>query len=117
MPTPTLSNQGGIVAVEIVRSVPWAYTFTLKDKTGAAINIAGRTYAAQIRTAAGTLAATATCAIVDAAGGKVSVSFTGAQTAALTVGTLYLFSIEQTASGLVTELVRGNVTVQGDITE
>jgi hypothetical protein len=116
MYSPRLSNAGASVQLDVVRNVPWAYTFTIKE-AGAVVNISGRTYAAQIRTAGDALAATATCTITDAANGKFSVSFSAASTAALTAGANYVWSLEQTASGVTTELVRGEVTVYGEITQ
>lgn len=115
MAAPKLTNAGSTVAVTIVRGKPYAETVTIKEN-GVAVNITGRTYASQIRTATGTLSATATCTIADAVNGKVSIAFTGAATSALVTGTEYVWSFVQTASGVASELLRGDVAVLEDIT-
>lgn len=115
MAAPKLTNAGSTVALPIVRGIPFAETVTIIEN-GTAVNITGRSYASQIRTATGTLSATATCTIVDAPNGKVSIAFTGAATSALTAGTEYVWSLNQTASGVVSELLRGEVSVLEGIT-
>lgn len=115
MAAPRITNAGSTVSITIVRGKAWAETYTIKEN-GTAVNITGRTYASQIRTATGTLAATGTCVIVDAANGKVSVAFTGAATSALVTGTEYVWSFVQNESGLTSELLRGDVQVLEDIT-
>lgn len=115
MAAPRLTNAGSTVSPTIVRGKAWAETYTIKEN-GAAVNIAGRSYASQIRTATGTLAATAVCTIVDAPGGKVSVAFTAAETSALVTGTEYVWSLDETITGIAGELLRGDVQVLENIT-
>lgn len=115
MAAPRITNAGSTISPTIVRGKAWAETYGIKDN-GAVVNITGRTYASQIRMADGTLAATATCTIVDAPNGKVSVAFTAAATSALVTGTEYVWSFVETASGLTSELLRGDVQVLEDIT-
>jgi hypothetical protein len=115
MAAPKLTNAGSTVAITIVRGKAFADTLTIIEN-GSAANITGRTYASQIRTATGTLAATATCTIADAANGKVSVAYTAAGTSALVAGTEYVWAFVQTKSGIAEELLRGDVSVLEDIT-
>lgn len=110
MPIPTLSNRGALTSHEIVAGTDWAITVYMKED-GAPVNITGRTYAAQVRTADGTLAATCTCVVVNAAQGVVSVALTNAATSALTAGTEYKFSLVETNNGVRIELIRADVTV------
>lgn len=105
MPAPIITNEGSYLDIRIVAGVAWAMTCTL-DIDGVPINLAGNTFAAQLRTASGTLAATATCTITNAAAGQFTVALTGAQTAALQVGTEYMMSVNRTASGVTSEVVR-----------
>ena len=116
MPIPTLSNRGALTDSAIVAGTDWAITVSLFDDSKLPINISGRTYAAQVRTADGTLAATAVCTIVNAALGKVSVALTNASTAALVPGTDYRFSLVETASGLRSELIRSSIEVYEGVT-
>lgn len=115
MAAPRLTNAGSTVSLVIVRGKAWAETYTIKEN-GVAVNIAGRSYASQIRTATGTLAATATCTIVDAPAGKVSVAFTAAETAALVTGNEYVWSFDETISSIASERLRGDVQVLENIT-
>ena len=110
MPTYTLSNVGATIRAEIVRGDDYAFIVSQDDDNGP-VNIAGRTYVAQLRDVSGTLIATGTCTIVSAALGKLSVAFSAAQTAALVAGYEYAFAVRETASGVKTELVRADVVV------
>jgi hypothetical protein len=105
-----LSNTGERVDFNLVRNAGFARTFTHKTN-GVATNITGYTFAAQIRTTAGALVASFTITTVNAAQGTFSVALSAAQTSALTAGTTYLWSLEQTASSLTSELLRGYVQV------
>lgn len=116
MAAPRSTNAGSTIAVTIVRGKPYAETYAIKSN-GVAVNITGRTYASQIRSATGALVATATCTITDAPNGKISVAFTGAATSALVTGTEYVWSLVETVSGVPAELLRGDVAVLEDITQ
>lgn len=110
MPTPVISNLGGEIAVTCGRGDALALTVTIRED-GVAANISGRTYAATIRDTSGTLVVTGTCTIVNAATGIVSIGFSAAGTAALVVGGTYRLRFAQTKSGVVEELLRGDVMV------
>ena len=91
---------------------------TLQDSAGAAINISGRTYAAQIRATAdsSTVIATFNCAIVgNGSTGQFVCTLPASTTAALTPGT-GVFDIQETNSTVVTTLVGGPVTIAQDVT-
>ena len=81
------------------------------------VNIASYSFAAQVRTTTGTLVQSMTCTTTNAAAGVFTISLTGAQTSALTAGTLYIWSLEQTLSGVVSELLRGYVNVVDEVTQ
>lgn len=116
MATPILTNVGALIAVEMVAGEPWAYTVTIYE-SGAVVNIAGRSYASQLRDEAGALIASATCTVVSPTTlGKVSVAFTGAQTTGLVPGQVYAWSLQETNAGLTSELLRADVTIYKRIT-
>lgn len=110
MPTPIISNLGGEIAIRCGRGDALAFTVTIKEN-GTPANISGRTYVATLRDTSGTVAATATCTIVNAGTGVVSVAFSAASTASLVVGATYRVRFAQTASGITEELLRGDVDV------
>ena len=90
---------------------------TITDETGAAVDIEGRAYAAQIRANASDTAvlATFTCAITDAAAGKLTATLSAASTAALTPG-LAVWDLQETSGTTVTTLLAGQVTIVQDVT-
>lgn len=92
-------------------------TLYLQDANGAAINVTGRTYAAQIRSTAdsSTVLASFTCAISNAAGGVVTATLPAATTAALTPG-VAVFDLAETNGSIVTTLLAGPVTIVQDVT-
>lgn len=89
----------------------------IKDSTGAAINITGRTYAAQIRTTtdAATALATFSCSIVSGAAGTLTATLSATTTAALTAG-LGVWDLQETNGTTVTTLLSGSVTISQDVT-
>ena len=89
----------------------------IKDSTGAPVNIAGRTYAAQIRTTtdAPTALATFSCSITNAAAGTLAATLSATTTAALTAG-LAVWDLQETNGTTVTTLLAGSVTIVQDVT-
>jgi len=89
----------------------------IKDSAGAAVDITGRTYAAQIRstTDASTVVATFSCTITSAAAGTLAASLSAATTAALTPG-LGVWDLQETNGTTVTTLLAGPVTIVQDVT-
>lgn len=81
------------------------------------VDITGRTYAAQLRTSPdiATISATATCAITNAAGGVMQAVFSAASTSTLSPG-YYYWDLQENASGTITTVLQGTVTVLADVT-
>lgn len=81
------------------------------------INITGRTYRAQIRNTqdANNVKASFTCTVTSAASGQVTAVLSATDSATLASG-LYYWDFEETASGVVSTLLAGNVTVLADVT-
>ena len=104
------------VDLEVVKGAAFGRTITYKVND-AVVNIAGYSFAAQIRTTTGTLVQSMTCTVTNAAAGLFTISLTGAQTSAMTAGTLYVWSLEQTLSSVVSELLRGYVNVVDEVTQ
>ena len=111
----TLSSSGARVDLELRKGAAFARTITYKVN-GATTNITGYTFAGQIRAIDGTLAASLTVTVVNAAAGTVSISLSSATTASMTVGQVYNWDFEVTISGTTTELLRGLVTVLSEQT-
>lgn len=111
-----LQNTGARVDLELVKGAAFGRTLTYKVND-AVVNIASYTFTAQVRTTTGTLVQSMTCTITNAAGGIFTISLTGAQTLAMTAGTLYVWSLEQSVSSVVSELIRGYVNVIDEVTQ
>ena len=92
-------------------------TLNLQDADGVAINITGRTYAAQIRETAdaSSVLASFTCVVSNGAGGVMTATLPAATTAALSPGTA-VFDLQETNSGVVTTLLAGPVSIVQDVT-
>lgn len=115
MYTPTLRNTGASVALELVRGAAFARTITYKVN-GAVQNITGYTFTSQIRTTGSVNVVSLTCTVTDAANGVFTIALTANETASLTAGTPYVWSLEQSVSGVASELLRGPVTVFEEVT-
>ena len=87
------------------------------DEAGTPVNITGRTYRAQIRLTpdSNTVKASFTCTVTSGANGQVTCVLAAADSAALPVGLGY-WDLEETASGVVSTILAGNVTVLADVT-
>lgn len=81
------------------------------------INIAGRTYRAQLRSTkdSGVISASFVCTITDAPDGEVTCVLSAASTAALSAGTYY-WDFEENNDGVITTIIAGTVTVLADVT-
>jgi hypothetical protein len=110
-----LSSSGARVDLELRQGAAFARTITYKVN-GSTTNISGYTFAGQIRAIDGTLAASLTVTVVNAAAGTVSISLSSATTAGMTIGQVYNWDFEVTISGTTTELLRGLVTVLSEQT-
>lgn len=89
---------------------------TINDAANVAINIAGRTYRAQIRATkdATVIAAAFTCAITNASGGEVTCTLSAGTSATLAAGKYY-WDFEETNASVVTTILAGTVTVLADV--
>jgi hypothetical protein len=90
---------------------------TLQDSSGTAINITGRTYAAQIRATADAASplATFSCSITNAAAGTFACTLSAATTAALSTG-VGVWDLAETNGSTVTTLLAGPVQINQDVT-
>ena len=100
----------------------WFVTFVYKDSTGTAINLAGYTAALQIRdtyedsTTDLSLTSPSGGITITAATGTIAVTATAAQTGAIAAGS-YVYDLEITsATGIVTRLVQGRISVSPQVT-
>jgi hypothetical protein len=116
MQTTTLTNTGAPVNLLLRKGSAFGRTITYKTN-GVVQNISGYTFASQIRTTSGVLAATFSCTIVNAAQGQFSISLAAPAIGGLTIGTTYVWDLECTQSGLTFELMRGTVTVVDEATQ
>lgn len=93
-------------------------SLTLQNQDGSAVNIAGRTYSSQVRSRPDSSSAIATfaCEVVgDGSTGQIICTLSSATTAALSPG-YGVFDLQESASGVVTTLLAGNVTIVQDVT-
>ena len=81
------------------------------------INITGRTYTAQLRTSPdiSIISASFTCNVTNGAAGEVTCVLSAASTALLDPG-YYYWDLQENASGTISTLLSGTVTVLADVT-
>lgn len=81
------------------------------------INITGRTYRAQIRASqdSTTIKASFSCSVTNGAAGQVTCTLSATDSATLPVGIAY-WDLEENASGVISTILSGNVTVIADVT-
>ena len=89
---------------------------TITSDGSTPIDITGRTYLAQIRTSPDntTVKASFTCTVTSAANGQVTCTLSATDSATLPVGIAY-WDLQETASGVVSTILSGNVTVLADV--
>ena len=92
-------------------------TVTLQDAAGAAINITGRTYSAQVREKASSTSdlATFTCSIVNAAQGKFACTLSSATTTNLSPANA-VWDLQENNGGTITTLMAGEAVISRDVT-
>ena len=90
---------------------------TITTDGSTAVDITGRTYLSQIRTQqdSTTIKASFTCTVTDGAAGEVTCVLSSTSSAALSAG-LYFWDLQETASGVVSTILAGTVTVLADVT-
>jgi hypothetical protein len=90
---------------------------TIQDDNGTAINITGRTYRAQIRSSqdSTTIRGSFTCTVTSGVNGQVTCVLAADDSETLSPGLAY-WDLEENASGVISTILAGNVTVLADVT-
>ena len=90
---------------------------SMTNSNGAVIPITGRTYTAQLRTTPNIaiISASFTCTITDGPNGEVTCVLSSADSALLSPG-YYYWDLQENASGTISTILSGNVTVLADVT-
>lgn len=90
---------------------------TITTDGSTAVNITGRTYSSQIRTQqdSTTIKASFTCTVTSGAAGQVTCVLSATSSATLSAG-LYFWDLQENASGVISTILSGNVTVLADVT-
>jgi len=102
--------------ISIYQGDSYTHEARIKNSANTAINISGRTYAAQIKKSKGSdsIVASFTTTITNAANGILTFSMTSSNTANISSG-IYYYDLEEINGSVVTTLMGGKVTVIGDI--
>lgn len=87
------------------------------DEAGTPINITGRTYSSQVRSSqdSNIIAASFTCTVTNGAAGEVTCVMSAAASAELDPGH-YFWDLQENASGVISTVLAGQVTVLADVT-
>ena len=90
-------------------------TMTIDGSTP--IDITGRTYAAQLRTKPdiSIISASFTCTVTNGAAGEVTCTMSATDSAELDPG-YYYWDLQENASGVISTILAGQVTVLADVT-
>ena len=90
---------------------------TITTDGSTAIDITGRTYSSQIRTQqdSTTIKASFTCTVTNGAAGQVTCVLSATSSATLSAG-LYFWDLQENASGVISTILAGTVTVLADVT-
>ena len=90
---------------------------TITTDGSTAIDITGRTYTSQIRTQqdSTTIKASFTCTVTNGAAGQVTCVLSATSSSTLSAG-LYFWDLQENASGVISTILSGNVTVLADVT-
>jgi hypothetical protein len=101
----------------IVRGDTETLVVTMTTDGTTPVNITGRTYRAQIRSSqdSTTVKASFTCTVTNGAAGQVTCVLSATDSAALPVGIAY-WDLEENATGTVSTVLSGTVTVLADVT-
>lgn len=90
---------------------------TITTDGSTAVDITGRTYTSQIRTQqdSTTIKASFTCTVTSGAAGQVTCTLSATSSATLSAG-LYFWDLQENASGVISTILAGTVTVLADVT-
>jgi len=110
MPKPASRN------IVVYRGDSYTHAVVLTTDGTTAVNITGRTYAAQVRTTTESSDVVATFTTANGgSNGTVTLTLAAATTAALTPGS-YVWDLQETNGANPTTLLAGACSVQGDVT-
>lgn len=99
------------------RASTWSMVLTLKDPSGAPINITSGTFTGHVRLAYSTAkVAEFTFTVISAANGTASMALPVAQTLLLTPDTEYEYDVFLNLSDVKTKLLTGTLTCRANIT-
>lgn len=103
--------------IKIMRGDTEVFNIFVTDSAGAAVDLTGDTFTSQIRYNRDdtSIAASFTCAIIDAADGHVRLTLSATSSATLTAGTGY-WDLQRNNDGVVTTIVAGKCTILADVT-
>lgn len=89
----------------------------LQDDETTPINVTGRVYTSQIRSSQDStiIAATFTCVVTDGSNGEITCTLAAADSAELDPG-YYYWDLQENASGVISTVLAGRVTVTADVT-
>lgn len=89
----------------------------LSDDGVTPINITGRTYTSQIRTTpnASIISASFSCSVTNGSAGQVTATLSSSSSALLEPG-YYYWDFQENASGVISTIFSGQVTVLADVT-
>jgi hypothetical protein len=90
---------------------------TITTDGSTAVDITGRTYLSQIRSQqdSTTIKASFTCTVTSGAAGQVTCVLSATSSATLSAG-LYFWDLQENASGVISTILAGNITVLADVT-
>jgi hypothetical protein len=88
-----------------------------QDESGTPIDVTGRTYTSQLRTTqdSAIISASFTCTVTDGPAGEVTCVMSPASSGELDPG-YYYWDLQENASGTITTVLSGQVTVLADVT-
>lgn len=112
----TLNARPAKLDIAAYRGDTVSVTCTFRDANDVAINLTGRTFAAQIKdTIGGTLIASFTIDTTNAATGVLVLTIPAATTSAWTWQTAR-WDLQETEGAVITTLLAGTVTLDGQVT-
>lgn len=111
MPAPATQD------LTITRGDTETLVVTLTSDGTTPIDVTGRTYTAQLRTTPdiSVVSASFTCTVTNGATGQVTCVMSAASSAQLSPG-YYYWDLQENASGVISTLLSGQVTVVADVT-
>jgi hypothetical protein len=102
--------------ISIYQGDYYTHEVRIRNSSNIAINISGRTYAAQIKKSksSDTLVASFSAVIANASTGTLTLSMSSNITANIDSGSYY-YDLQETNGSVITTLMGGKVTIIGDV--